>query len=83
MRCIEWVERVTAMAALLLSAVAVHAAEVPAPSDAAEAIRLAAQHAHRVEVEDPKREDPVVFTDIAPYTMDETPVRLPDDQTLR
>lgn len=70
--------------ALLVGSLTTGAAEAPAsPSDAAEALRLAAQHAHRVEVDDPKTEDPVVFTDISPYTIDETPVRLPDDQSLR
>jgi hypothetical protein len=49
----------------------------------AEAIRLAAQHAHRLEVDEPTEEDPVVFTDITPYTTDETPVRLPPDQALQ
>ena len=49
----------------------------------AEALRLAAQHAHRVDLEEPSEEDPVVFTDISPYTTDEAPVRLPDDQALQ
>jgi hypothetical protein len=71
-------------AALLAGAVASRAAEAPpTPSDTAEALRLAAQHAHRVEVDEPASEDPVVFTDLSPYTIDETPVRLPDDQSLR
>ena len=65
----------------LLGAVPIHPADPETP--AAEAIRLAAEHAHRVDIDEPTDEDPVVFTDISPYTTDEAPVRLPDDQAVQ
>lgn len=53
------------------------------PVDAgSERVRLEAQYALRVDdVEDPVL-DPVVFTEIVPFTADESAVRLPPDQDL-
>jgi hypothetical protein len=65
----------------VLGATPIHPADSEPP--AAEAIRLAAEHAHRVHIDEPTDEDPVVFTDISPYTTDEAPVRLPDDQAVQ
>jgi hypothetical protein len=68
----------------LCAGLSVAAADAPSsPEAASEATRLAAQHAHRVDVDDLPQEDPVVFTDISPYATDETPVRLPDDQAVQ
>jgi len=53
----------------------------PAPTEA-EAERLAAQHGFRVEVMETEPQDPVVFTEIRPFVVEETPVRLPEDQSL-
>ena len=55
----------------------------PTPLDvASERVRLEAQYAFRFDVETDPELDPVVFTEIVPFTADETPVRLPPDQDL-
>jgi len=73
--------RTIVAAAALVAGVPLFAADAETPE--AEALRLAAQHAHRVDVDEPAEEDPVVFTEITPYTTDEAPVKLPDDQALQ
>jgi hypothetical protein len=55
----------------------------PAVDDrASEQERLTAQHGMRIEVETTPAQDPVVFTDLAPFVTDDPPVRLPPDQDL-
>ena len=43
---------------------------------------LEAQYGFRVEIESDPEIDPVVFTEIVPFTADENAVRLPPDQDL-
>lgn len=57
-------------------------AEAPTPEAAAERTRLEAQYAFRVEVVTDPELDPVVFTEIVPFTAEESAVRLPADQDL-
>jgi len=54
-----------------------------APADeSTERVRLEAQYALRIDdVAEPEL-DPVVFTEIVPFTADENAVRLPPDQDL-
>ena len=58
------------------------AADPVIESPAAEQIRLAAQHAMRVEVEQSEALDPLVFTELTPFVADDPPLRLPSDQDL-
>ncbi len=53
------------------------------PADAAsERVRLESQYALRYEADSDPELDPVVFTEIVPFTADENAVRLPPDQDL-
>lgn len=57
-------------------------ADPPTPEAAAERTRLEVQYAFKVDgVTDPEL-DPVVFTEIVPFTAEESAVRLPADQDL-
>jgi hypothetical protein len=49
---------------------------------ASERTNLEAQYAYRVEIDSDPQLDPVVFTEIVPFTADENAVRLPPDQDL-
>ena len=57
-------------------------ADPPTPEAAAERTTLEAQYAFKVDVVSDPELDPVVFTEIVPFTADESPVRLPPDQDL-
>lgn len=82
--CLEYSTRATRRLigiTLLGLACAGHAAPAP-QTPANEAARLEAQHGMRVEIETLTAQDPVVFTDLAPFVSDDPPVRLPPDQDL-
>ena len=49
---------------------------------ATERTNLEAQYGYRVEIDADPELDPVVFTEIVPFTADENAVRLPPDQDL-
>ena len=49
---------------------------------ATERTNLEAQYGYRVEIDSDPELDPVVFTEIVPFTADENAVRLPPDQDL-
>lgn len=70
-----------ALSALALSTHA-WSADPPTPEAAAERMTLEAQYAFRVDVVAGPELDPVVFTEIVPFTAEETPVKLPPDQDL-
>jgi hypothetical protein len=57
-------------------------ADPPTPEAAAERTTLEAQYAFTVDVVSGPELDPVVFTEIVPFTADESAVRLPPDQDL-
>ncbi len=57
-------------------------ADPPTPEAAAERTTLQAQYAFTVEVVSDPKLDPVVFTEIVPFTAEESAVRLPPDQDL-
>ena len=57
-------------------------ADPPTPEAAAERTTLEAQYAFKVDVVAGPELDPVVFTEIVPFTADESAVRLPPDQDL-
>jgi len=64
-------------------ATAPHAWSADTVIDAAtERTELEAQYAFRVEIDSDAEIDPVVFTEIVPFTADENAVRLPPDQDL-
>jgi hypothetical protein len=70
---------------LLLSALPVAAgwaADPPTPEAVAERTRLEVQYAFKVNVVTDPELDPVVFTEIVPFTAEESAVRLPPDQDL-
>ena len=73
--------RLIALAALVVSTSA-WSADPPTPEAAAERTTLEAQYAFDVEVVSDPELDPVVFTEIVPFTADESAVRLPPDQDL-
>ena len=64
------------------AAAGARATEPPVPDASDETLRLDSQHGQRVRVTEPRALDPVVFTEIRPYTTDAAPVRLPPDQSL-
>jgi hypothetical protein len=68
----------------LLWAFTAHAwsADPPTPEAAAERTRLEVQYALKTDVVVDPELDPVVFTEIVPFTADESAVRLPKDQDL-
>lgn len=70
-----------ALAALVASTCA-WSADPPTPEAAAERTTLEAQYAFKVDVVSDPELDPVVFTEIVPFTADESAVRLPPDQDL-
>jgi hypothetical protein len=49
---------------------------------ATERTELEAQYAFRIDIDSEPEIDPVVFTEIVPFTADENAVRLPADQDL-
>jgi hypothetical protein len=57
-------------------------ADPPTPQAADERTRLEVQYALQTEVVTDPELDPVVFTEIVPFTAEETAVRLPSDQDL-
>jgi len=57
-------------------------ADPPTPEATAERTTLEAQYAFKVEIVTDPELDPVVFTQIVPFTAEETAVRLPPDQDL-
>jgi hypothetical protein len=75
------IRRLVALSALAASTCA-WSADPPTPEAAAERTVLEAQYAFKVEVVSDPELDPVVFTEIVPFTADESAVRLPPDQDL-
>jgi hypothetical protein len=73
--------RLVALSALAASTCA-WSADPPTPEATAERTTLEAQYAFRVDVVSDPELDPVVFTEIVPFTADESAVRLPPDQDL-
>jgi len=69
---------------LLLCALASRSwsADPPTPEAAEERTRLEVQYALDTEVVTDPELDPVVFTEIVPFTTEESAVRLPSDQDL-
>ncbi len=65
-----------------LSAPPSWSADPPTPEAAAERTRLEVQYAFKVDVVTDPELDPVVFTEIVPFTAEESAVRLPADQDL-
>ena len=65
-----------------LASVPVRSADPPTPEAAAERTRLEVQYAFSVDVVTEPELDPVVFTEIVPFTAEESAVRLPADQDL-
>jgi hypothetical protein len=57
-------------------------ADPPTPEAAEERTRLEVQYALDTEVFTDPELDPVVFTEIVPFTTEESAVRLPSDQDL-
>ena len=57
-------------------------ADPPTPQAAEERTRLEVQYALETEVVTDPELDPVVFTEIVPFTTEESAVRLPSDQDL-
>ena len=57
-------------------------ADPPTPEAAEERTRLEVQYALDTEVVTDPELDPVVFTEIVPFTTEESAVRLPSDQDL-
>jgi hypothetical protein len=57
-------------------------ADPPTPEAAEERTRLEVQYALDTDVVTDPELDPVVFTEIVPFTAEETAVRLPSDQDL-
>ncbi len=57
-------------------------ADPPTPEAAEERTRLEVQYALETEVVTDPELDPVVFTEIVPFTTEESAVRLPSDQDL-
>jgi hypothetical protein len=57
-------------------------ADPPTPEAAEERTRLEVQYALETEVVTDPELDPVVFTEIVPFTTEESAVRLPNDQDL-
>jgi hypothetical protein len=57
-------------------------ADPATPEATAERTRLEAQYAFKVEVVSTPKLDPVIFTEIVPFTAEESAVRLPPDQDL-
>ena len=60
---------------------AAHAAEAEPPTNE-ELDAERAGYVHQVERRKEAEFDPSIFTGLSPVTVDETPVRLPDDQSL-
>ena len=69
-------------AAALAASTRAWSADPPTPEAAAERTTLEAQYAFTVDVVSDPELDPVVFTEIVPFTADESAVRLPPDQDL-
>ena len=57
-------------------------ADPPTPEAAAERTRLEVQYALKTDVVTDPELDPVVFTEIVPFTAEQSAVRLPPDQDL-
>ena len=66
----------------VLASVSVRAADPATPEAADERTRLEVQYALDTEVVTDPELDPVVFTEIVPFTAEESAVRLPSDQDL-
>jgi hypothetical protein len=84
-RCNSTIRRSSAIRWVLAAAAvaATPAWSADTVTDAAtERTNLEAQYAYRVEIDSDPELDPVVFTEIVPFTADENAVRLPPDQDL-
>jgi len=75
---VRWLIALSALA----TSTSVWSADPPTPEASAERTTLEAQYAFKVDVVSGPELDPVVFTEIVPFTADESPVRLPPDQDL-
>jgi hypothetical protein len=75
---VRWLIALPALAA----STSAWSADPPTPQATAERTTLEAQYAFKVDVVSGPELDPVVFTEIVPFTADESPVRLPPDQDL-
>ncbi len=73
---------IRSLSLLCLCAANVSAADPPTADVTSERATLEAQYAFRVEVVSAAELDPVVFTEIVPFTAEEPAVRLPPDQDL-
>ena len=74
--------RLTALLLCVFGATPAWSADPPTPEAAAERTRLEVQYALDTDVVADPELDPVVFTEIVPFTAEETAVRLPSDQDL-
>lgn len=74
--------RFAALLLCALGAAPAWSADPPTPEAAEERTRLEVQYALDTDVVSDPELDPVVFTEIVPFTAEETAVRLPSDQDL-
>ncbi len=66
----------------VLGSATARSADPPTPEAAEERTRLEVQYALDTKVVTDPELDPVVFTEIVPFTAEESAVRLPSDQDL-